>query len=72
LDVNDKTRGVRIMGKFEKIMDSFERTMAAVAFAERNDRETACWMMKPEPSSPRLRVADEINHRVVSQPELRL
>ena len=60
------------MWKIEQLMDSFERTMAAVAFAERNDRETACWMMKPESSSTRLHVADKINQRVTSQPELRL
>jgi len=60
------------MWKLEQLMDSIERIMAAVAFAERNDRETACWMMKPESSSTRLHVADQINQRVASQPEMRL
>ncbi len=60
------------MWKIEQLIDSFERTMAAVAFAERNDRETACWMMNSDLSSTRLHSADEINQRVASQPEMRL
>ena len=60
------------MWKMEQLMDSFERTMAAVAFAERNDKETACWIMKPDPSSTPLRVAEASQQRVACQPEMRL
>jgi hypothetical protein len=70
---NDNTpTGGPIMWKMEQLIDSFERTMAAVAFAERNDRETACWIMQPDPSSTLLRVAEESQPRVARQPEMRL
>lgn len=60
------------MSTFGPLMDTFERLMAAVAFAEQNDRETACWIMKPESPQDVLRVTEDNRPQVTSRPELRL
>jgi hypothetical protein len=53
-------------------MDTFERLMAAVAFAEHNDRETTCWIMKPESHQDTVRITENNRPQVISRPELRL
>jgi hypothetical protein len=60
------------MSTFGSLIDTFERLMAAVAFAEQDDRETACWIMKPESLQEALRVTEEDRPKVVNRPELRL
>jgi len=60
------------MSPFGPLIDTFERMMAAVAFAEQDDRETACWILKPESSQTVLRVTDEVRPQAASRPELRL
>jgi hypothetical protein len=60
------------MSTFGPLMDNFERLMAAVAFAEQNDRETACWIMKPESQPETLRVTAENRPQATNRPELRL
>jgi hypothetical protein len=60
------------MSNFGPLIDTFERMMAAVAFAEQDDRETACWIMKPESSHHALRVTEEVRPQATSRPELRL
>jgi len=57
---------------FGRLIDSFERMMAAVAFAERNDRETACWMMDPESTRSLQRISDPLKKQPTRRPELRL
>lgn len=57
---------------FGNLIDSFERMMAAVAFAESNDRETACWMMDPDSTRPRQSITDTVNNQAARQPEMRL
>jgi hypothetical protein len=60
------------MSTFGPLIDTFERLMAAVAFAEQDDRETACWIMKPESQQETLRVTAENRPQAISRPELRL
>jgi hypothetical protein len=69
---NASQRKGRAMLTFGNLIDSFERMMAAVAFAESNDRETACWMMDPDSNRPRQRITDTVNQQVARQPEMRL
>jgi len=57
---------------FGRLIDSFERMMAAVAFAESNDRETACWMMDPESIRSRQRISDTLKEQTTRRPELRI
>lgn len=60
------------MSTFGPLIDTFERLMAAVAFAEQDDRETACWIMKPESRHEALRVTEENRPQATNRPELRL
>jgi hypothetical protein len=60
------------MSTFGPLIDTFERLMAAVAFAEQDDRETACWIMKPESRQAVLRVNEENRPQATNRPELRL
>lgn len=60
------------MSTFSPLLDSFERLMAAVAFAECNDRETACWILKSGTPQTLVRVANELKQPAASRPELRL
>ena len=60
------------MSTFGSLIERFEQAMAAVAFAEQDDRETACWILKSETRQDVLRVADEVRPRASSLPELRL
>ena len=60
------------MSHLGPLIDTFERMMAAVAFAEQDDQEMARWILRPEPSPPVLRVADDVRSRATAQPELRL
>lgn len=60
------------MATFGPLIDTFERMMAAVAFAEQDDRETACWILKPESSQTVLRISDTIRPQAQSRPELRM
>jgi hypothetical protein len=53
-------------------IDAFEKVMAAVAFAEHNDRETAIWIMKSDSPRPSLRVSEEAKKQAPRRPELRL
>ena len=53
-------------------MDAFERVMAAVAFAEHDDRKTACWILRSEGSTPTLRPEATLSVQRVRQPELRM
>jgi len=59
------------MSTFRELIDAFERMMAAVAFAECNDRETACWLMNHKTPSDALRVTNKTNRPLSRQPELR-
>lgn len=60
------------MSTFGPLIDTFERVMAAVAFAEQDDRETARWIMKPESAQADLRISEEIRPQATNRPELRL
>lgn len=60
------------MSTFGPLIDTFERMMAAVAFAEHNDREMACWILKSESPRRSVRVSEEVKKQAVRQPELRL
>jgi hypothetical protein len=60
------------MSSFGSLVNTFERMMAAVAFAEYGDRETACWIMRSESADARLRAMDEARRVAARQPELRL
>ena len=60
------------MATFGPLIDTFERMMAAVAFAEQDDRETACWILKPESRQTVLRISDTIRPQAQSRPELRM
>lgn len=48
--------------------------MAAVAFAESNDRETACWIMKSKfhPESKRLANKKKVKLQPDNRPQMRL
>lgn len=60
------------MFNFGSLMDNLERTMAAVAFAEANEPETAVWILKSESSKNVLRVTENIQQPVSNRPEMRL
>lgn len=60
------------MSHLGPLIDTFERMMAAVAFAEQDDPEMARWILRPESSPTVLRVADDVRSRATVQPELRL
>ena len=60
------------MSSFGSLVDTFERMMAAVAFAEHDDRETACWIMRSDSADSWLRAMDETRRSVARRPELRL
>ena len=53
-------------------MDAFERVMAAVAFAEHDDHETARWILRSEGATPTLRPEEMLRVQPVHQPELRM
>ena len=57
---------------FGQLIDSFERTMAATAFAESNDQNTARWIMKPDTPGKLRRVSDKVREQPKSRPELRM
>ena len=60
------------MSTFGPLIDTFERVMAAVAFAEQDDRETACWILEPKTDQTVARVTDNVRPQAISRPELRL
>ena len=60
------------MSTFGPLMDAFERMMAAVAFAESNDRETAIWFMQPESARQTLRNVKQAGQQPVNRPEMRV
>ena len=60
------------MSTFGPLIDTFERVMAAVAFAEQDDRETARWIMKPESAQTILQIREEVRPQASNRPELRL
>ena len=60
------------MSSLGYLMDAFERVMAAVAFAEHDDRKTACWILRSEGSTPTLRPEATLRVQRVRQPELRM
>lgn len=60
------------MSTFGKLIDTFERLMAAVAFAESNDPETACWFLKSDSLQTRQRVSEINRNRTACRPELRM
>lgn len=62
------------MSTMGQLMDTLERLMAAVAFAESNDRETACWIMKSEyqPESKRLTHKKKVKLQPDNRPQMRL
>jgi hypothetical protein len=57
-----------------QLMDTLERLMAAVAFAESNDRETACWIMKSkvQPKSKRPANRKKVKLQSDNRPQMRL
>jgi hypothetical protein len=62
----------RIMATLRPWIDTFERMMAAVAFAEHNDRETAIWILKSDSRRPSQRISEEAKKQTPRRPELRL
>jgi hypothetical protein len=60
------------MATIRPLVDTFERMMAAVAFAEHNDRETAIWILKSDRPRATARVSEEAKKQTVRRPELRL
>ncbi len=60
------------MSSIGSLVDAFERVMAAVAFAERDDRDTACWILKPDSADASLWSEESIRAPRARQPELRM
>lgn len=60
------------MATFRPWIDTFERMMAAVAFAEHNDRETAIWILKSDRPHTAARISEEAKKQAPRRPELRL
>ena len=59
------------MPNIKKLMDSFERIMAAVTFAEAGDQETALKIMKDKPANRRKRAGLNVRKHVDRRPVLR-
>lgn len=62
------------MSAMGQLMDTLERMMAAVAFAESNDRKTACWIMKSGKPQKTKRLANRKKVRLQpdNRPQMRL
>ncbi len=59
------------MQNMKKLIDSFERIMVAVTFAEAGDQETALKIMKEKPTNRRKQAGLNIRKHVDRRPVLR-
>jgi hypothetical protein len=59
------------MLNMNKLVDTFERIMVAVTFAEAGDRETALKIMKEKPANRRKRAGMKVRKHVDRRPVLR-
>ena len=59
------------MQNMKKLVDTFERFMVAVTFAEAGDQETALKIMKEKPTNRRKRVSINVRKHVDRRPVLR-
>ena len=60
------------MLNMNKLVDTFERIMAAVTFAEAGDQETALKIMKEKPANRRKRAGMKVRKHVDRRPVLRV
>ena len=59
------------MLNMNKLVDTFERIMVAVTFAEAGDQETALKIMKEKPTNRRKRAGRKVRKHVDRRPVLR-
>ena len=59
------------MQNMKKLVDTFERVMVAVTFAEARDQETALKIMKEKPTNRRKRAGINVREHVDRRPVLR-
>lgn len=55
-----------------RLIDNFERSMAAVAFAESNDQKTARLLMKPDAPRSVHRASENAREQATNRMELRM
>ncbi len=60
------------MQNMKNLVDTFERFMLAVTFAEAGDQETALKIMKEKPTNRRKRVVRNVRKHVDRRPVLRV